>query len=157
MTATAAPTVQDLAARWAATATPAELAQVEAHCRNYVRLHGSGMFTTEECRAVYRLHVQQGSRDAINYALAQAIVAAVQEAPYASLSAWDRKRTVMAAKATERKEKAAATRAARKEATAEGRVAPSRATAHAACDHAATPAARKACRNARNAAALRAA
>ena len=136
MTSTQAPTVAQLAAAWAATATPDELAQVELMCRSYVRTHGSGMLTTEECRAVYRMYVQRGQ-----YAFAVAVASAVQAAPYGSRSAWDSKRAGMAAKnetkRAERKLRAAAT--------------PGRATAHAACDHPATPAGRKACRTARKA------
>lgn len=148
-------TVQDLAAMWAATADSTELAQVEQLCRTYVRSHGQGILTTEECRAVYSAFVQDGNEKGNGkmYAYAVAVAAAVSEAPYGSLSAWEHKRTRIATKATERKERNAAAREARKL----DPTTPGKATSHSACSHAATPAGRRACRSARKAQAAQAA
>jgi hypothetical protein len=79
---------EELARTWAATATPAELADVERHAVTYTRLHSTGMFTTAEMRGMWTMYASRG--DGLSAAHAVAISTAVSVAPYGSQSLWAR-------------------------------------------------------------------
>ena len=89
-TATATHTVSELAAYWLDTATPAEAAIIAKSKRAFMNAHGTGLLTTEELRGMYRGYVQQANerRSGEMYALAQAVVEAVAEVPFGTLSSW---------------------------------------------------------------------